>query len=308
MIQPLPENDLPWDLYWEVRLRDMETLGKREAILAASRLIRQEKSGKPLRLLELGCGEGQIIGTLVDGHAQECARNESVGVDYSRKSIDKCRRDFPGMRFIEGDFTDSALLEKLGQFDLVLLVNALHEVFSFTFSGESGEVDVPAAKKRVGQAFSLAAKCITPGGYLVLFDGIEAPGDVTRLLRVRFLTRQAREHFDTFTREYHPFHITLLETRDPFVVEMSLHDFTRYITKSIFLGKPIWEHEQFESYQYWNEIEFRAAFEREKLEILELRTLIENYEKWTAVAEIETEGEDFPLEHILIIGKKAAPA
>ena len=144
----------PWDLYWEVRLSALEDLGKREAILEASRLIRTlaETPGGSVRILELGCGEGQIIGALLEAHAQVPGLQASVGVDYRRAAIETCRRLYPGMHFIEGDFTDPALLAGLGQFELVLLVNALHEVFSATYSAELGEVDVPAAKARVLQA------------------------------------------------------------------------------------------------------------------------------------------------------------
>jgi SAM-dependent methyltransferase len=261
---------------------------------------------RPLKLLELGCGEAQIIGAVVDGHGQECSRRESVGVDYLHSSIQRCRRDYPGMTFIEGDFTDPALLAKLGQFDMVLLVNALHEVFSMTYSEELGEVDVPLAKARCADAFARAAERLAPGGYLLLFDGLEPPGDLQRRVRIRFLTIQAREDFDTFVREYHPFRITPHPRPDRFSVELSLRDFTRYIDKSIFLGKHLWPHERFESYQYYNESEFRAAFERAGLEIRELRTLTENYEKWASIVEIETPGEDFNAEHILIVGQKPA--
>ncbi|MBE0698221.1 MAG: class I SAM-dependent methyltransferase [Anaerolineaceae bacterium] len=290
-----------WDFFWEVRLQKMEGLGKREAILTASRLIRAAGGGRPLRLFEPGCGEAQIIGALVEGHSQECSRTESVGIDYLHSSIERCRKDYPGMRFIEGDFTDPALVDGLGQFDMLLLVNALHEVFSLTFSEDLGEVDVPRAKERVAQAFALSVAHVRPGGYIVLFDGLETPGDITRTLNVRFLTRQAREHFDIFVRDYHPFQIRPRLTRDPFVVELSWRDFTRYLTKSIFLGKHLWPHEKFESYQYYNEDEFRAMFARENVEIIELRKLTENYEKWAEVVEIE---EDFPVEHIIIVGKK----
>ena len=49
----------------------------------------------------------------------------------------------------------------LGKFDIVLLVNALHEVFSDCFSPELGEIDIPAAKLRVEQA--LVCCCGPPG-------------------------------------------------------------------------------------------------------------------------------------------------
>jgi hypothetical protein len=298
------DNDPLWDFYWEVRLQKMDGLGKREAILAASRLVRRMAGARPLRLLELGCGEAQIIGAVVDGHAQECARAGSVGVDYLRSSIERCRKDYPGMTFLEGDFTDPQLVGGLGQFDLVLLVNALHEVFSFTFSEQLGEVDVALAKERVAQAFALAAERVAPGGGLLLFDGLEPPGDPRQRVRLRFLTRPARDAFDTFAAEYRPFRIQPHRTPDPFVVELSRRDFTRYIDKSIFLGKQLWKHERLESYQYYTQDEFSAAFARAGLRISELRMLTENYEKWSNTVEIETPGVDFPTEHILIIGQK----
>ena len=52
---------------------------------------------------------------------------------------------------------------------------------------------------------------------------------------------------------------------DPYTIELSWRDFTRYITKSIFLGKPLWQTERLESYQYYDEAGFRLAFARQGL-------------------------------------------
>jgi hypothetical protein len=195
----------------------------------------------------------------------------------------------------------------LGQFEIVLLVNALHEVFSATYSQELGEVDVPAAKQRVIRALAGAAGRVAPGGYLVLFDGLEPPGDIQARLRLRFRHQQAREQFERFVHEYQPFRITYQALGDPYCVELSQRDFTRYITKSIFLGKPLWRTERLESYQYFNENEFRAALANLGLLIRELRSLTVDYEKWHSLVEIETPGRDFPAEHILILAQKGAP-
>jgi hypothetical protein len=94
----------------------------------------------------------------------------------------------------------------------------LHEVFSDSSTPELGEIDVPAAKQRVEQALVGAAACLEPGGWLVLFDGLEPPGDPHQILRVRFRT------------------------------------------KSIFLGKQLWETERLQSYQYFSEnVEVRSS-------------------------------------------------
>lgn len=304
----MPESDQFWDFYWDTRLRQIEDLGKREAVLAVSRLVREmaERPGQPVRLLELGCGEGQIIGALVEAHAQTPGIHESLGVDHARRSIEKCRRAYPGLTCLEGDFTDPALMAGLGQFEIVLLVNALHEVFSAGYSAGLGEVDVPFAKRRAEQALSIAAERLAPEGFLVLFDGLETPGDTREALRIRFRHWEARRRFETFARQYRPLRISYRETDSPMVVELSRRDFTRYITKSIFLDKPLWQTERFESYQYFNEGEFREVFARLGLTICELRTFTVNDEKWRGEVEIESPGVDFPAEHILILAQKPA--
>src|SRR5512143_319763 len=158
----MPDNDAFWDFYWETRRLPMENLGKREAILAVSGLIRRlaQQVAHPLRILELGCGEGQVIGTLLDAHSQVSTIQGSVGVDYNAQSLARCQRDYPGLRCIEGDFTDPDLLARLGKFEIVLLVNALHEVFSDCFSPELGEINVLVGKQRVEQALAGAAGCL----------------------------------------------------------------------------------------------------------------------------------------------------
>jgi SAM-dependent methyltransferase len=298
------EDDSFWDFYWEVRLQEIETLGKRAALIAASQVIRKvwAESGAPLRLLELGCGDGQVIGPLYEAHNQHI--RSAVGVDYLLPSIQASRRRYPGIRSIHGDFTDPALLESLGHFELVLLVNALHEVFSAAFSEELGEVDVPAAKLRVEAAFSGAVQRVVPGGFLLLFDGLEPPHNPAANVRLRFADRQALRHFETFAAEYRPFKITYSQLEDPLRIKLSWRSFTRYITKSIFLGKALWESERLESYQYFTEDEFRAMVDRTGLELIRLETLTVNEDKWQRAVTIDTPGVSFPVEHILLILKK----
>ena len=304
-MNPMPENDRFWDFYWETRLKPMENLGKRAAILAGSDLIRRlaQQGDQPLRLLELGCGEGQVIGALLDAHAQLCAVQNSVGVDYNARSLEQCRRDYSRLYCVEGDFTDPRLLNELGHFDIVLLVNALHEVFSDSFSSELDEVDIPAAKQNVEQALAAAIGCLEPGGWLILFDGLEPPGDPQQTLRIRFADDHIRQDFNKFAQQYRPLHITYRQVEERLCVELSQRDFTRYITKSIFLRKQLWESERLQSYQYFTEDEYRAAFARQGLEITEVHTLMVNEEKWRRLVEIETPGVEFPQEHILILAK-----
>jgi len=305
----MPENDAFWEFYWESHLQPMENLGKRAAILSASALIRRlaGQTNQPLRLLELGCGEGQVIGTLLEAHSQVCSLPGSLGVDYNANFLAQCRHDYSELRCIEGDFTDPVLLAGLGKFDIVLLVNALHEVFSDCFSPELGQIDIPTAKLRVEKALVAAADRLEPGGWLILFDGLEPPHDPRTVLRIRFRDHQARQGFETFAQEYQPLQITYRQVEGPLCIELPWRDFTRYITKSIFLGKRLWESERLQSYQYFTEDEYRAAFEHSGLKVADLQTLTVNEEKWRNLVDIDTPGVSFPVEHILILAHRDGP-
>ncbi|NMC79253.1 MAG: hypothetical protein GYA59_07830 [Chloroflexi bacterium] len=124
------------------------------------------------------------------------------------------------------------------------------------------------------------------------------------MLRIRFHDEQIRQEFENFVRQYRPLRITYRQVEDPLCVELSRRDFTRYITKSIFIGKRLWDTERFESYQYFTEEEYRAAFARQGLEICELGILTMNDEKWRRQVEIVTDGVTFPDEHILILARQ----
>lgn len=300
----MPDNEF-WDFYWESRLRPMENLGKRQAILAASRLIRdwRQTHAQPARVLELGCGEAQVVGALLDAHLDQCDTRQTAGVDYNAASLAQCRRDYPFLKFLEGDITDPDFIAGLGRYDLVLLVNALHEVFSASMSPELGEVDVPVAKARVEDALASAVQRLVVGGWLLLFDGLEPPGDVRAEIAIRFADSAALADFEMFARQYQPFKIAY-RRQAPFGAILSRRDFARYVTKSIFLRKSLWQKEQKESYQYFTEEEFRACFARQGLRIVELQTLTVDGEKWRSLVEIETPGEDFPQEHILILAQR----
>jgi SAM-dependent methyltransferase len=295
-------DDAFWDFYWETRLQPMENLGKRAAILSASQLIRRtaELIGRPVRVLELGCGEGQVLGTLLDAHAQITDTRGTVGIDYNSQSLARCRRDYPGPRWIEGDFTDTELLTSLGKFDLVLLVNAFHEVFSSAYSPTLGEVDVAEGKRRVAHAFDGAAAALASGGWLVLFDGLEMDGDPDSPVEIHFTGLDVRREFDAFASGYQPFHITFRELQDPLHIVLSQRHFARYMDKSIFLGKPLWKTERLESYQYFTRAEFSATFARLKLKIETFQTLTINIEKWRHRVDTSDSQLEFPTEHILI--------
>jgi SAM-dependent methyltransferase len=295
-------NDSFWDFYWETRLQYLQGQGKGEVIEKASQLIRT--ANQPFRILEAGCGEGQIIGSLVEAHGSPGGEQASIGIDRDLTALANAGKNYPSIRFLAGDFTDTDLLQSLGQFDLLLLVNALHHVFSDVYDLSQGEIDVPKGKANLLTSFTNLSQTVKPGGYVILFDGLEVNASPDTPNQIQFQTPEAMEKFQTFAREYLPFRIQYQQESER-IITLSSRDFTRYATKIIFLGKPLWERERQESYQYFNESEMRGMLTQNGFDIKEFRLLSVDYDHWLQEVSILTPGVDFPPEHVLITAQKS---
>ena len=76
----------------------------------AGRLAVPMGEDRPLRILDLGCGTGWLGAALTDF-------GEVTGIDLSPAAVEHGRREFPGVRFLAGDFSDASIV---GPFDLVI--------------------------------------------------------------------------------------------------------------------------------------------------------------------------------------------
>jgi SAM-dependent methyltransferase len=76
-----------------------------------------------LRVLDLGCGSGHLLSALEPAFG--------VGVDVAGAAIRTARETYPrdGLRFLEGDAADPAVLSRAGgPFDVILLVNVVTHI------------------------------------------------------------------------------------------------------------------------------------------------------------------------------------
>jgi SAM-dependent methyltransferase len=74
--------------------------------------------GDGLRVLELGCGTGQLLNKLKPSYG--------VGVDLSANMIDIAQNDFPHLEFLQGDLEDHNLISSLdGPFDVIILSDTI---------------------------------------------------------------------------------------------------------------------------------------------------------------------------------------
>ncbi len=74
--------------------------------------------GEGKKVLELGCGTGQLLNSLKPRHG--------VGVDLSDNMISIAKKNYPNLDFIQGDMEDEGLIASLdGPFDYIILSDAI---------------------------------------------------------------------------------------------------------------------------------------------------------------------------------------
>ena len=77
--------------------------------------------GNGQRVLELGCGTGQLLGALNPSYG--------VGVDLSSSMLSIAKNNYPDLEFIQGDLEDEKLIASLdGPFDYIILSDTIRFV------------------------------------------------------------------------------------------------------------------------------------------------------------------------------------
>jgi 2-polyprenyl-3-methyl-5-hydroxy-6-metoxy-1,4-benzoquinol methylase len=107
----------PWLDYSNERIQ-LQTLGL--SIEAAGQLLGR-------RCLDIGCGLGQLSLTLSDLRAKSV-----TAVDIVEPTIQKLARDHPQVEWVAGSILEPALLERLGTYELIFLMETLQYVSSET--------------------------------------------------------------------------------------------------------------------------------------------------------------------------------
>src|SRR5260370_38660235 len=151
---PGGDGDRHWDQYAESAEQNPAQRLRRRVIRSLLAL-----DGGPARLLDIGCGQGDLIAELQPHYPQA----ELCGIDYSHSGIEVAQRKVPGATFMQRDLLRAA------EIPARLQRWATHAVCSEVL----GHVDDPATLLKHATAY-LAPGCrvvvTVPGGPMSAFD------------------------------------------------------------------------------------------------------------------------------------------
>jgi len=244
------------DAYWENLVQGETALYKAQALDA---LVAAHGPSAVDSLLDIGCGTSDIALHYLDA----LGGRRLVGLDYDAAVVEAAARryDDPRLEWRQADIFE--LGSSGDRFDLVFMLDMLHEVYSF-YGRPNRDVAEPI-DHRLGQdaarrALAQVAAVVAPGGGIVITDNVLCPDDVP--VAVRILNPAARQSVDAFLDEY-PARCMAHRWRDADTLELGSHDFCILLTQynKLKQADPArWNVEKLEIHQYMTVGEYERCF------------------------------------------------
>lgn len=246
--------------YWD-NLVGGET-GHYKALLI-EKLIAAHLPPKVDAILDVGCGTSEIF--LHYGAA--LSSKHMVGMDYDAAVVAAAANRFPSVGATAVDWRVADIFE-IGtwpdQFDIVFLLDMLHEVYSFygrPNRNVAEPVDHKLGLKRALEALTNVAGLVKPGGAIIITDNVIAEGE--GLVSIRMRSNEVGAVVRRFIAEYPTRQIagTWISAD---ILRLPIADLCILLTQYNKLksaDQTRWNVEKLEIHQYMTLSQYRAYFE-----------------------------------------------
>lgn len=244
------------DAYWE-NLVQGETARYKARVLDA--LIAAHCPATADSLLDIGCGTSDIALHYLDAlHGRRL-----VGLDYDAAVVEAVARryDDPRLEWRQADIFE---LGGAGdRFDLVFMLDMLHEVYSFQGRPNrdlAEPIDHALGLDAARRALAQVAAAVAPGGAIAITDNVLCPDDVP--VSVRVTSPAARRAVGDFLRDY-PARRIAHAWSDADTLELGSHDFCILLSQYNKLKQDDlarWNVEKLEIHQYMTVAEYDRCF------------------------------------------------
>jgi len=237
---------------------------------------------KPGKLIEFGCGSGQVLQMLSEAFPDSLV----IGVDISEDALQKAkRRSLKNVTLIRADVTQRVL--RGGCVDTVLFVGSMHELYSFL-----GELQVVSSLK-------IASEILRKGSVLVVWDFLKPR---SKQVEIGFKREEIRRRFEGFAQEFEPRKVGFIETEQG--VSLDIVDAVEFITKYRSPTLKDWKFEMKEVHFFFSMEDYKQVLKGVGFKIVAVEDSSPSEEWWSEIREdIECDFEAESI-NVLIIAER----
>lgn len=254
------------------------------------KLITRQK--ETVNVLEIGCFTGSLIHRIYQNLNSKLKNKvKIVGIDSDFEALRRGVGIYPEITFIHGLLGKK--LPLLSRYDIVVLSNILHEVYS--------ENKNQSPKSKVNNAIKESVRLLNDCGYIVILDGIKSKNPQKKII-LQTKNNLYFNKFIGFAKKYKALKIkakVLGENQ----IESVIESLSAFLTKSRYMEESYWKQEANQLYQYFTETNFKKILSKLGMKIIKLELI--NFDK----KEIEAQFSlikpkiDFPPKNALIVAK-----
>ena len=279
-----------------------------QIIYCVERLLERYPKSKRVKILDLGCGEGNLLRVLdqvgkISGFTD---RLEFYGFDYDDDMLESAKaQNNIRAEFIKLDLRHDTLEPYFGKFDIVVAVNTLHEVYSslvgdnVVFPGEK----IGYAKQEVKRLIGDIANMLSEDGSFILYDGLAPRVEVCEEnIKFKLTSEVLERYFDKAVTDFTLWKIKYKKVGKTY--EMKYRDFAWFVVTFKYLNTKLWPFECAQTYQYFSKREFAQAFHASGLMRESVVYLSNDLGLWKNNIQIVTPDADFPPKSVMIVGSK----
>lgn len=256
-----------------------------------------------MRIVDVGSGGG----VLLDRLEKKFPDREIIGTDISTNVIDalNAKKKKEGHRwnvvvhnFVEGPFANKT--------DTVIFSSILHEIYSYTETPR-GRFEIDSVKTALKNAFA----SLTPGGRIIIRDGIKTDSD--ELVTIRFKSSDGMEFFENYRNDFKGLKDIPDEKKVVFADARSLTvtgdiNFMREFMYTYTWGKQSYAHEVQEQFGYFTLKEYTDYLRGLGAKIIVARELLEsgyplNLGKYLDLMDADGNERVYPASNCIIVAE-----
>lgn len=269
---------------------------KNIVIPTAAELITKLLLNKPIvRVLDVGCFNGAMLNQIrLNTPAELRQRAYFTGAEIDEGLIEDGRKKYPELSLNKIDLDKTS--SDLGQHDIVILSNVLHEVIP---NPNNGIADI---EKVIHTALDRVSSFMAVQSNLLILDGLRPDND-SEEIEIRFATNEPYELYKLFADRYSAFNVQATYSGRN-VIQTRVKDLAAFLTKARYLFEDYWSIESQQTYQYFNKQQFNKVLGLSKFTVERFDPQEFTQEYLNSMFTSTNPKIEYPAKNVLIIAAK----